>query len=130
MINAINRAVTVVITNTVQLILVRYAKSCNHLFITHHATGDAIRMAMPTSFKKSFDSSATIPATLAPNTLRTPISLVRCSALNVARPNKPRQEMRMAIMVKYPTMAANDFPLHNSFENPHRENCIQKVHWI
>ena len=33
---------------------------------------------------------------LAPNTFRMPISLVRCSAVNIARPNKPREEIKMA----------------------------------
>ena len=32
----------------------------------------------------------------APNTLRTPISFVRCSAVNVAKPKRPRQEIKMA----------------------------------
>ena len=33
---------------------------------------------------------------VAPNTLRTPISLVRCSATNEANPNKPKQLIRIA----------------------------------
>src|SRR5689334_20115387 len=99
-ISAIKSAAMVVITKTVQLMFFRYAKSSNHLFITHHATGEAMSTEITTSFRNSFESSATMPPTLAPRTLRTPISLVRCSALNVARPNKPRHDMRMAITVK------------------------------
>ncbi len=57
----------------------------------YHAIGEAIKKAMHTSFRKSLEMSATTPETLAPNTLRIPISLVRCSAVNVAKPNKPRQ---------------------------------------
>src|SRR5215831_17202992 len=84
---AINKATIVVITKTVQLIFFRYAKSISHLFITHHAMGDAITTDTATNFKKSFERRATIPETLAPKTLRTPISFIRCSALNVASPN-------------------------------------------
>jgi hypothetical protein len=32
---------------------------------------------------------------------------MRCSALNVAKPNKPRQEIRIAMIVKSPTIADN-----------------------
>jgi len=45
---------------------------------------------------KSFDMSATMLLTLAPNTLRTPISLVRISVVYVARPSSPRQAMKIA----------------------------------
>ena len=41
-----------------------------------------------------------MPATLAPNTFRTPISFVRCAATNEANPNKPRQEMAIASIAK------------------------------
>ena len=102
--NAINKAINVVMANTTQLIVVRYAKLCSHLFITSHARGEAIIAAITTSFKKSVESSATILVMLAPNTLRTPISFMRCSALNVANPNKPKQEIRMATIVKSPTI--------------------------
>ena len=60
-----------------QLMLMRKAKSSSHLFIENQAIGNAITAATITSFKKSFDSSATICGTLAPNTLRTPISFTR-----------------------------------------------------
>ena len=48
-------------------------------------------MAMTTSLAKSFESKTIISGTLAPSTLRTPISLMRCSAANVANPNSPRK---------------------------------------
>ena len=108
-IKAIANAVTVVITNTAQLILIRYAKSCSHLFITHQATGDAIKMATATSLIKSFDNSVIMLVTLAPNTLRTPISLVLCSALKVASPNNPRHEMKIAMKVNTLTIDASLF---------------------
>ena len=104
--SAINKATNVVIANTIQLKPVRYAKLCSQLCIAHHAIGDAIKMAIPTNFKKSFESNATMLVTLAPNTFRTPISFMRCSALKVANPNKPKQEIKMAIAVKYPTIVA------------------------
>ena len=97
---AIASAIAVVITKTCQPIFVRYAKSCNHLFIANQATGDAIRIAMATNFKNSFDNNETMLPTLAPNTFLTPISLIRCSALKAARPNSPRQEINIAMMVK------------------------------
>ena len=40
--------------------------------MAHQAIGTEIRMEMPTSFKKAFDKSCTITATLAPSTLRIP----------------------------------------------------------
>src|SRR5689334_4912835 len=48
-----------------------------------------------TSFKKSFDNNEAIFITEAPNTFRTPISLVRFSAIYAASANKPRQEIKM-----------------------------------
>ena len=59
----------------------RYAKSCSHLSIANHATGNAIKAAIATSFKKSLDNNATILDTEAPSTLRMPISFVRCRVL-------------------------------------------------
>src|SRR6185503_2703295 len=82
--NAINNAIDAVITNTVHPILVLYAKSCSHLFMAHHATGEAMTIAMNTSFRNSLDNIPTILPTVAPKTFLTPISFVRCSALNVA----------------------------------------------
>jgi hypothetical protein len=67
----------------------------------YHANGEATKNEINTSFKKSFDNNDTIPGVLAPNTLRMPISLIRCSTLNVVNPNRPRQEIKIAIMVKY-----------------------------
>src|SRR5262245_55667385 len=68
---------------------------------------------MITRITKSFESICHNPATEAPNTLRMPISFVRCSATNDARPNKPRQEMKMARIAKY---IAN-LPMRSSFPN-------------
>ena len=48
-----------------------------------------------TSFEKSFEIKAIIPGTVAPITLRMPISLVRCSAVKAARPNSPRPVITM-----------------------------------
>src|SRR5690349_16854017 len=82
----------------------RYAKLFSHLFITHPDNGNAHTKAITISFRKSFDSSATIAASLAPSTLRIPISFVRVSAENVASPNKPRQAMSIAMHVNDITM--------------------------
>jgi hypothetical protein len=98
--NAINNANAPAIKNIHQLIFILYAKFCNHLSMISHANGEAMNNAIATSFRKSFENKITMLATLAPSTLRTPISFVRCSALNVASPNKPRHEIRMATIVK------------------------------
>ena len=66
-----------VTAKTHQLSEVRYTKSCNQLFIAHQASGNAIRKATNTKAMKSFDNNVTNCVTDAPNTLRTPISLVR-----------------------------------------------------
>ena len=63
------------------------------------ANGVAITNDTATRIKKSFDNSFTIPDTLEPNTFRIPISLLLCSALNAASPNKPRHEIRIATKV-------------------------------
>ena len=65
----------------------------------YQAIGVAITKEMITRIKKSFDNNCTMPVTLEPSTLRIPISLLRCSALNAARPNRPRQEITMATSV-------------------------------
>src|SRR6476646_5693144 len=82
--------------NIHQLIDTRYAKSSSHLCIAHHAMGNAITEEISTSFKKSTDSIRAILLTDAPNTLRMTISLTRCSAAYVIKPNKPRQAITMA----------------------------------
>ena len=96
--NAIAIAIMPAIANIHQLISIRYAKACNHLFINHQAIGDAIKMAMHTSFTKSFDNNVVIPVTVQPNILRMPISLVRFSASNAVRLNNPNAEMTTAII--------------------------------
>ena len=70
-----------------------YAKFSNHLSMKYQASGNAISIATAMSLIKLPDNMATMFDTDAPRTLRTPISLVRCTAVNVARPNNPRQEM-------------------------------------
>ena len=67
--------------------------------MTNHPMGNETSMAIPTSFKKSLDSLYEICPTLAPKTLRMPISLVRFSALKAARPNRPKQAIRMERIV-------------------------------
>jgi len=73
----------------------------------------AITQEMITRSTNSVDSSFQSAKTEAPMTLRTPISLVRCSATKLARPNKPRQEMIMA----RPAKIAARFPMRRSSEN-------------
>ncbi len=58
--------------------------------------GEAMKMANSTNNRKSLDSNAVMLATEAPSTLRIPISLVRDSTVNVAKPKRPKQAMNMA----------------------------------
>ena len=62
--------------------------------------GTAIRKEMPIRPIKSLESKFQTLNTDAPNTFLTPISFLRCSATNDAKPNKPRQEITMANMAK------------------------------
>ncbi len=82
--------------NIHQAMFTRYAKSVSHLFMPHQATGAATTNEIATNIINSFDSSCTRLFMLAPKTLRMPISFVRCSAIKVERPNKPRQAIRIA----------------------------------
>src|ERR1700722_371915 len=94
-----------------QLIFILYAKFCNQLFITNHASGEAITNEMKMSLIKSFDKRKTILLTDAPSTLRTPISFVRCVVVNNESPSKPRHAMKMAKLANMP----NTFPNNSSF---------------
>ena len=80
---------------THQPIPTRYVYFSSQVLIAHHATGDAITSEMTTSFRKSFESNVVIVSTDAPSTFRTPTSLMRFSAMYVASPNRPRQEMKI-----------------------------------
>ncbi len=95
--NAMTTATTPANANIHHWISIRYTKSSSHLFIAHQATGEAMKMAKHTNCTKSFESRVTMPATEAPSTLRMPISLVFCWAVNAARPNKPKHAIEMAI---------------------------------
>jgi hypothetical protein len=74
---AINIAAIPAKTKTHTLILVLYTKSCNHRCIKYQAIGLAIISAIKTSLTKSLLIMVVISVTLAPNTLRIPIFLVR-----------------------------------------------------
>src|SRR5690242_7959558 len=100
-INAISNAAKPETTNTHHSILIRYAKSCSHVFITYHATGTAMIAEIKTSFKKSVDSIAVISDTLAPSTFLMPISFTFCRTVNVVNPNNPKQAMIKERIEKY-----------------------------
>src|ERR1700748_3089658 len=63
--------------------------------MAHQAAGADITADINTNLAKSVESFLTIPSTLAPNTLRIPISFFRRSADKVAKPNKPIHEIRI-----------------------------------
>lgn len=73
-------------------------------------SGLAIRLAMPTHIRKSFERMATIPDMDDPNILRIPISLVRCWAIKEARPKRPKQ----AINTANPVPACTSLPNRTS----------------
>ena len=52
--------------------------------------GTAIKKAMPINFIYSKDNIFTIPVDEAPSAFLIPISFDRCSAVNVAKPSKPK----------------------------------------
>src|SRR5678815_2790723 len=79
---------------------IRYAKSSNHLFIKYQETAKAGIAAKATSFRKSFESNATIVDVSAPKTFLMPISLSLCMIAKAERPNKPKQAMKMASEAK------------------------------
>jgi len=62
--------------------------------------GEATIQLMIKSTINSFESNNQTSDTDAPSTLRMPISFVRCYAMYAARPNNPRQEIKMASAAK------------------------------
>ena len=66
-----------------------------------------------TSTTKSLESIRHKLSTDAPNTLRIPISFVRCSAKQEANQNKPKQLMNMARVAKKPA----NVPMRSSEAN-------------
>src|SRR6266852_8257953 len=76
--------------------LILNAKFLSQLFIASHAMGVAIIEDSATSFTISEDNMITISLTPAPITLRTAISFLRCSVVNMVSPNNPMQEIKMA----------------------------------
>ena len=93
--NAISKDEHAATMNIHQFIVIRYAKSCSHLFIKYQATGNASTEAINVSFTKSLDNNVTTLGTEAPNTFLTPISFVLFSAMNALKPNKPKQAMKI-----------------------------------
>ena len=98
--NAITMATAPAIMNAQALIEVLYAKPSNQFCISNHAIGVAMTIAMNTKRIKSLDNKPTIPVMLEPNTLRTPISFLRWSAVKADKPNNPKQEITMASNAK------------------------------
>src|SRR4029078_684475 len=72
-----------------------------------------MKQEMIISKTNSLDSICHGLTILAPNTLRTPISFVRCSATKDDRPNNPRHEISIASMAK----RVDKFPIRSSSEN-------------
>ncbi len=63
------------------LMFILYSNFCNQSCMIHHAAGNDTKQASPTNCKKSFDNNVAIPAILAPNTFRIPISFILRSAV-------------------------------------------------
>jgi len=60
------------------------------------ATGHAMILEIKTHAANSLESNNTTCPDVAPNTFRMPISFVRCSATNAAKPNRPIQAIKIA----------------------------------
>lgn len=73
----------------------------------------AIKQENKTSTTKSCDNILQTAATDAPNTLRIPISFVRCSAVKEARPKIPKQLISTASAAK----KLDNLPTRSSFPN-------------
>src|SRR5690606_21758398 len=92
---AINNAASPATANIHHSIVVRKANSFNHVFIPHHAIGDAMRTAKSTSRMDPLDSNWTLLPTLAPSALRMSISFTRWRTVYGESPNRPSQEMKI-----------------------------------
>jgi hypothetical protein len=97
-VNAIIKAILPEKRNINQLTSILYAKFCSHIFIAYQAIGQAIKFAMRTHLVKSLVSATRTSVTEAPSTFLIPISLVRLSLEKETRPNKPRQEINIAMI--------------------------------
>src|SRR6185437_16642097 len=84
----------------------RYSKFSSQPCMKYQDVGTAKHSEMRIRLTKSFDSICHTLSTDAPSTLRTPISLVLCAATKEARPNNPRQEIRMVSPAKRPDSVA------------------------
>jgi len=93
MMSAKTSATKPVTGNTHQAIVVRMVYRSRYFVSNHQAMGDDIRKEIITRKEKSFEISRTRLGTVAPKTFRMPIYFVRCSAVNAAKPNKPRPVM-------------------------------------
>jgi len=80
-------------------IVIRKANPSSHLSIKYQATGLAITPATITRIINSLNNKFITFATDAPSTLRILISRALCRAVKAARPNRPRQEMKMAMTI-------------------------------
>src|SRR5687767_6888940 len=82
-------------TNIQTLMPALYGKPRSQRSIANQAIGIAIGNENSTSRVKSRDKSNTTLDADPPRTFLTPISFTRCSVVNVARPNNPRQAIRI-----------------------------------
>ena len=81
-----------------------YAKFCNQVWSNQYVSGLIMTNEMAIRKEKFLESKTVICVSVAPNTFRIPISFVRCSAVNEARPNNPSQ---VIIMVRLENKLAN-----------------------
>lgn len=95
--SAMIMAITPAMTKIHQCTSILYTKPSSHFCIINQAIGEAITVDKSTSFKKSADSIATIRVTDAPNTLRIPISLIRCIVAKETNPKRPKQAIKIAM---------------------------------
>ena len=82
---------------------VLYSYFSSQEFITSHASGLANKNDNKTKDENCRANIFHISGIDAPNTFLTPIYFVRCSVTKDANPNKPRQEIKTARIVKVKT---------------------------
>src|SRR6202012_1655708 len=92
-------------------------KSAIHLLTKYQLKNAPKGNAINTSQTNSCDRLNQRLLIEAPNTLRIPISLRRCSAEKEANPNNPRQEIMIARQVKPIAIFPSIFSVRNLFAN-------------
>jgi len=94
--------------------------------MAYQATGVAMKNARPTHFTKSLLSIAITSETVAPLTLRTPISFLFLFNVNETKPSKPKQAITMEMIEKRLTNFPNRTSVLYWLSNDSSRNAYSK----